>query len=333
MKCQVAWNWKKSRTELVVTSQRRERIVLPEAEWLKNPPTGHLLPVQFEYSNVQGKRQAIRYDVMGKTKLSKLLRKKTLSDEEFRRLFYGLCEAVDACVAKSFLIDKILFNPGFVYLDSQGKPRFVFIPFANLQFDAQLNSPFSMLEPMSNPKRIRMQSSEGERRRDALHRYVLQEKVFSVNSLKKLAERELFSSAEVDARDSRQSVDTSKKDEHSPVFLNDLFSSTSTSNQKIAEYIILRPKTGERILIPAGEEVLVGRSETCDVVIRNNAFLCRQHLRLRVLDGYATMVDCGSTNGTFVYNKRLVPNVPVSLRVGDSFHVGGEEFRILAHDA
>ncbi|HXF68971.1 MAG TPA: FHA domain-containing protein [Thermoflexus sp.] len=68
---------------------------------------------------------------------------------------------------------------------------------------------------------------------------------------------------------------------------------------------------------PVDQEILViGRSETCDLVLPERQ-ISRQHARLkREADGYY-IEDLGSKNGTFVNGQPLTPFVPQRLKDGD----------------
>lgn len=336
MKCQVAWNWKAARTELVVTSQKRERLVLSEAEWLSKGPSPRLIPVGFEYAHTQAKRATLRYNIMNKTKLSQLLKKRVLPTELFIRLLYGLDVALKVCSEASYMIDKVLFAPDFVYLDEQMNPSFVFIPLNGMVFKRQLNSPLVMIEALSNGKRIRLDSAEGEMKREALYSYTLTEKVFSANAFRRLLNGELGNGTKAD-----RDVDTSQwtnayreQPSNTPLFINDLFAVDNRTAPQSKTYVIRRPYVNETIEIPQDKDVVVvGRASTCDVAVHGNTFMGREHLMLRISNGYAILTDNGSTNGTYAYNKRLEPGVPIRLSLGDVFLVGGEEFYILESGA
>jgi hypothetical protein len=333
MKCQVAWNWKAARTELVVTSQKRERIVLAEAEWLSKGPSPRLIPVGFEYAHVQAKRATLRYDIMKKTKLSKLLKKRVLPTELFIQLLNGLDEALQACSDASFTTDKMLFSPDFVYLDEQLNPNFVFIPLRGMVFERRLNSPLAMIEALSNGKRVRLDSAEGEIKRERLHNYTLTEKAFSANAFRKLLYGDLGVRTDADIDTVQQTGAHVEERADTPIFLNDLFAVNNGPDPIEKQYVLHRPYTNESFNVPLDQDVAVGRSNACEVMIRGNKFMGRKHLTLRVTNGYVILTDNDSTNGTYANNKRLEPGVPVRLSLGDMFRVGGEEFFIFESEA
>ena len=54
----------------------------------------------------------------------------------------------------------------------------------------------------------------------------------------------------------------------------------------------------------------------------------RRHARIFCKDGKCYVEDLGSTNGTFINNRRLNPFVPEPLRNGDELRLGGEVLKI-----
>ena len=72
--------------------------------------------------------------------------------------------------------------------------------------------------------------------------------------------------------------------------------------------------------LPESGEVIIGRSERCDVRIQDDS-ISRQHALLRIGTSL-TIEDLGSSNGTAVREQRLETNVPVELSRGEVFTVG-----------
>lgn len=336
MKCQVAWNWKAARTELVVTSQKRERLVLSEAEWLAEEPCPRLIPAFFDYAHVEEKRSVVRYNIIGTMKLSKLLKRRMLNTEQVSRLLMGLEQTVRTCANSSMLVEKILFHPDFVYLDEQQNPNFIFIPFANMAYDARLNSPFTMLSAMSDPRRMHWQSAAGELQRDAIQKFVHIEKIFSVNKFSKLLRDTLWGGVDIDALEEHDEPLVNEVPEHpvdpSAMFLGDLFAKDNVPSHPAQTFSIRRDDTGEVFVLPeTGHTVTMGSSASCDYVVRNNDFMQEVHLRIRAEENCVSIEDCDSVYGTFAFNRRLAPHTPTPLYAGDKFLIGGEAFFICAY--
>lgn len=90
--------------------------------------------------------------------------------------------------------------------------------------------------------------------------------------------------------------------------------------------MILITATGKQYVLRHGEN-LVGRGNDCHLVITSEQ-ASRHHAIIR-WDGYrATITDLGSTNGTQINGRRLEPNQPYPLNVGDRLELGGQEGRL-----
>jgi pSer/pThr/pTyr-binding forkhead associated (FHA) protein len=81
--------------------------------------------------------------------------------------------------------------------------------------------------------------------------------------------------------------------------------------------------TRERTTIIQGQEFLIGRGADCNLRLAASA-VSRHHCLLRFQGGEATLSDLGSSNGTFVNNKRI--RSQVALHSGDEIRVGTSRF-------
>ncbi len=70
-----------------------------------------------------------------------------------------------------------------------------------------------------------------------------------------------------------------------------------------------------------GARVVIGRGQGCDVRLPDPS-VSQRHATVRVEGGKHSLVDEGSTNGTFVGGVRLSPQTPRALRTGDLIRVG-----------
>ena len=81
---------------------------------------------------------------------------------------------------------------------------------------------------------------------------------------------------------------------------------------------------GQTREVPITEpEFLIGRGADCDLRLRDSS-VSRHHCTLRISGGEATVVDLGSSNGTFVNGQRVRSSAPV--RNGDELKVGSCAF-------
>ncbi len=77
-------------------------------------------------------------------------------------------------------------------------------------------------------------------------------------------------------------------------------------------------------------EFLIGRGADCNLRLRESA-VSRHHCTIRVAGGEATVLDLGSSNGTFVNGQRIRSSSP--LRSGDELKVGASAFLVDLGDA
>jgi pSer/pThr/pTyr-binding forkhead associated (FHA) protein len=64
---------------------------------------------------------------------------------------------------------------------------------------------------------------------------------------------------------------------------------------------------------PIGKEVIVGREDNCDIII-NDTMISSRHAKLKLADGVLSVQDLGSTNGTFVNDRKITEAI---LKTGD----------------
>ena len=84
--------------------------------------------------------------------------------------------------------------------------------------------------------------------------------------------------------------------------------------------VILEPpdRQGQEFLL--GEELTVGRAGGCGVLIPDDTFVSQLHARVFRRDGDFYVEDLGSTNGTYLNNKKIT--AAVAMRKGDKLKIG-----------
>lgn len=95
---------------------------------------------------------------------------------------------------------------------------------------------------------------------------------------------------------------------------------------EIQPLIFIIPNSGRRVRLELRDEILIGRSDpssstlpSLDLARDNGAQLgvSRSHALIQKVDRGVTIMDMGSTNGTYLNNYRLPPDLPYALRSGD----------------
>jgi hypothetical protein len=79
------------------------------------------------------------------------------------------------------------------------------------------------------------------------------------------------------------------------------------------------------LVLPNREQVVLGRSRTCDRVVLNPT-VSRRHALLRQVEGRWLIRDCGSVNGTFLNGWRV--DAETEIRSGDELAIGDVRFVI-----
>jgi pSer/pThr/pTyr-binding forkhead associated (FHA) protein len=75
------------------------------------------------------------------------------------------------------------------------------------------------------------------------------------------------------------------------------------------------------------EKQLLGRENTCDIVLSEGQ-PSRRHAEIVISMGQVTLVDLGSTNGSYVNDSKLSPNTPVAVKVGDIIRMDANSFTL-----
>jgi hypothetical protein len=85
---------------------------------------------------------------------------------------------------------------------------------------------------------------------------------------------------------------------------------------------VLAPSTRFRLV---SGTTSIGRSGASDIVLKSDDFVSGQHARLTRHGGLLYVEDAGSTNGTYVNERKAIGATP--LRSGDRVRVGSTTFR------
>ena len=82
---------------------------------------------------------------------------------------------------------------------------------------------------------------------------------------------------------------------------------------------------GRVYALPDGQSVILGRYGECDICLEGFRGVSGRHCRITVAGGQITILDLGSTNGTYVAGQRLAPQQSVSLTDGSVICLGSRD--------
>ena len=188
MKTQVAWNFRRSRTELQVTPGRRESLDIRGAEWLQGASSELLLSLDYDPEKARTKKLELAYDITGLVALRKRL-PRVWTQEHYYQVLEGIERVCADCASGTRLIERILFDVDHVYLTEDYEPRFVYVPFEGVAYDASQNSPLLVLGALAG-RRLRFDSAAGQGNAASLRQWVLTKQVFSLNDYRAFLDRE-----------------------------------------------------------------------------------------------------------------------------------------------
>ena len=84
--------------------------------------------------------------------------------------------------------------------------------------------------------------------------------------------------------------------------------------------VVCDPREWKGLEFPVADEMTVGRAAGCGVSLPDDTFISQLHARLFRRDGEVFVEDLGSTNGTYLNEKKVTSAVPV--RKGDKVRFG-----------
>jgi pSer/pThr/pTyr-binding forkhead associated (FHA) protein len=105
------------------------------------------------------------------------------------------------------------------------------------------------------------------------------------------------------------------------------------------ERLVLASADGSTLEIPAKDEVVIGREDPISEVFPDldltgfggmEKGVSRKHAVIHHTGSDYTLEDMGSTNGTYVNRKKVVPNTPQAIKPGDELRFGKLAFSLKA---
>jgi pSer/pThr/pTyr-binding forkhead associated (FHA) protein len=112
-----------------------------------------------------------------------------------------------------------------------------------------------------------------------------------------------------------------------------------TEKESPVERLVLASADGSTLDIPAKEEVIIGREDPISEVFPDldltdfgglEKGISRKHAVIHHSGADYTVEDTGSTNGTYVNRKKVLPNTPQAIKPGDELRFGKLTFSLKA---
>jgi diguanylate cyclase (GGDEF)-like protein len=97
--------------------------------------------------------------------------------------------------------------------------------------------------------------------------------------------------------------------------------------QEACLIIIRGTPQGHRFFITM-DQMIIGRDPAADIVVADQS-ISRSHAKINKVDGQAMLSDLGSSNGTFINDKKLSPGDTVKLVKEDMIKLGNSIFKYL----
>jgi pSer/pThr/pTyr-binding forkhead associated (FHA) protein len=112
-----------------------------------------------------------------------------------------------------------------------------------------------------------------------------------------------------------------------------------TAKESRGERLVLASADGSTLDIPAKEEVVIGREDPVSEIFPDldltgfggmEKGVSRKHAVIHRSGANYTVEDMGSTNGTYVNRKKVLPNTPQAIKPGDELRFGKLAFSLKA---
>jgi len=95
--------------------------------------------------------------------------------------------------------------------------------------------------------------------------------------------------------------------------------------------LVLESSDGSRLEIPTKEDVVIGREDPVSDIFPDVDLtdlggmengVSRKHAVIHRLGSDFTIEDMGSTNGTYINKKKILPHIPQPIKAGDELRLG-----------
>ena len=359
MKRRVTTEWRTKQRVMTITSQYGEALDVRQIGWAQEQALYSLLLPAYQVSSETGVA-VLTYNITGLTSLKDYVRAYQVSTHNIVTWMCDLAHTYGRCTAGGegrYWQRSLLFESDCVFVDAEGRMRFVFVPLHGVPFSAG-NIPLTMLGFLADAQQV---TYDGEQTRvfaAQLGSYVLeQQSTFSFNSYRALVQQmcgiAVSPSGEMGTRDAapqthvESPAPTGDPTVYDPIkgipvydphtqYLAQGMTGVVTKTEVLggsagaapAAHVLTRVGSGETFGLQEGVEAVVGRGSSCAVRLLGNSSISRQHVSLTVQGGEVVVRDLGSANGTVVGGARLGKLQAVTVALPCRITIGGEDLDI-----
>lgn len=301
MRCAIRRDLAHQTREMVIRTGRGESIDLDAARALDECQDDVLLiPTAVPRRNGNG--WELCYGLEGCLSLRSFLRKGTMNEP----WLVGILSDCACALARLPRLEQgrfpTLFELGHVFVDAQMRLRLAYVPVVGLKND-EGHSPLRMLMTLAKHEGPRHVSPSDRMLREALGRYVEGEReAFSLNHFRAFV---------------RDATGVE-------VLANGVVK--GSSHAKHDEYVLRDLTNGNTFCMREGSPMHLGRGDMCDVQLVGRPDISRDHASVCVEGDGVTLVDLGSTNGTYVRGRGLLPTFGMRIPIGQVFFLSGDRF-------
>lgn len=301
MRCVIRGGLACQTREMVIRTGRGESIDLDAVRAVEEGQDDVLLmPVVFPSGH--GGKKELRYELEGCLSLRSFLRKGTMNEPWLAGILSDCACALAQLPRLEQGVFPTLFELGHVFVDSQMRLRLAYVPVVGLKND-RARSPLRMLMALAEHEGPRHVAPSDRMLREALGRYVEGERgAFSLNRFRAFVRD--ATGIEVLANGTIRDGTHAKRD----------------------EYVLRDLTNGNTFCMREGLPMRLGRGDLCDVQLVGRPDISRDHASVCVEGDGVTLVDLGSTNGTYVRGRGLLPTFGIRIPIGQVFFLSGDRF-------
>lgn len=251
-----------------------------------------------------GRKRELRYQLGRCMSLRAYLRKGTMNEPWLVDALVDLARALVRMPRIESGRFATVLDLGHVFVDTDARLRLAYVPVRGMAHQDK-GSPLKLLKALAMHEGPRHVSPSDRMLRESLRAYVESERqAFSLNRFR--------------------------------AFIKDATGIEVLANGVVRgrlhnardEYVLRDLTSGNTFCMREGLPVRLGRGDACDVQLVGRPHISRDHASVCIEGDGVTLVDLGSTNGTYVKGRGLLPSLGIRIPIGQVFFLSGDRFRV-----